>query len=45
MENGRRLLVGVQNSEKLNQDFELTVTNKGAAQLDARARQRDLSPN
>ena len=29
MENGRRLLVGVQNSEKLNQDFELTVTNKG----------------
>ena len=29
MVNGRRLLVGLQASEKLNQDFDLKVTNKG----------------
>jgi acetylornithine deacetylase/succinyl-diaminopimelate desuccinylase-like protein len=29
LENGKRLLVGIQASEKLYQDFELTVTNPG----------------
>ena len=43
LENGKRLLLGIQASEKLYQDFDLKVTNRGRPQLFAHFRKRHLS--